>query len=375
MLPPLPASWQPTGARGQSLADENARVFSVRSAKGAGGLTPGLSLELRTNVWRPNFYDQLTDWEFQPTRQGGQARIDMMGIAGTRPGVTGYTIEAENCWASQDAKPSGAVDEGAHILKLSLRQGQSCQLALTSVNTAYPSGFSDFLQPQAMVNLRRLVGRSADAMISATLKGVDLHFYQFTAVPGKTVKFCTVLNGDGDCEDRGAKVAGKDTVIEVWGPDGRLDEATDGRDGESQVEWTPSPGEGGVYHLLVRGGYLCGDVMPCGGSYILKYTVPSWPAGLPLNPFANLTVTKLSPRSAVLDWRQDKAAMAAQSGEQAATPETGYYYEVRKNGITVLMPGLKPGSTSPLQVKERRYSFTKLTPGTVYTFGARLAGC
>jgi len=321
-------------------------------------------VELKANVWRPKFYHQISDWEFQPPKSGGQARSDMTGIAGTRPGVTGYKLQAADCWATKAAAPAGVVDEGERTLNLRLRAGQSCKVAITSVNDAYPSGLATFPNPQATVSLQQLKA-GKEAMRKASLRGVDFHFYQFTAVPGKTVKFCTVLNDDGDCEDRGAKVSGKDTVIEIWGPSGRLNNASDYRDGESQVEWTPTPGQGGVYHALVRGGYLCGALMPCDGSYILTYMVPAWPSGLPLDPFANLTVKKLTPTTATLMW--PSSAVAAQGDPQAVT-ELTYYYEVRQNSKTVLMAG----STLPLQVSERLYTFPDLTPGREYTLGVRL---
>ena len=218
----------------------------------------------------------------------------------------------------------------------------------------------------------RLVSAGKAAGVESRLIGYDFHFYQFIASPGQAYEFCTDLNGDGDCEDAGddvGKVDGKDTVLEIWGPNGKITAtgASDDGNGESQVRWTPRPGEGGVYYLFVRGGFLCGGGQhkePCDGKYTVRYTIPRQGVGVPLHPFAHLVPDETTSRSVKLVWPPGKGVVSAQAS--ALTPEE-FHYEVRKNGVTILGEG-----GLPLRVTKKEHTFEGLSPGTAYDLGVRL---
>ena len=83
------------------------------------------------------------------------------------------------------------------------------------------------------------------------------------------------------------------------------------------------------------------------------------------DPFANLHVARLTTRSATLDW--SPVGVTALVDAQAAL-EDQYYYEVQKDGKTVLAEG----EMDSLQLKGTSHTFENLTPGTPYVLGVRL---
>ncbi|MYB22686.1 MAG: peptidoglycan DD-metalloendopeptidase family protein [Chloroflexi bacterium] len=253
VLPPLPAASQPTGALGQSVDASATPAFALRSAYPAGLSPTKLRLNLQAEVWRPRFYDRVSDPEFVDPSANVKGRNDLTGTAGTRPGVTGYQPHAGDCLAPGSALPSSSIDEGTYTFLLELKPGASCSVSIKTTNESYPSGYDGFAHPEATLSLTNLVGGQSVRTIKATLDGYDFDLYQFRAMPGQAHTFCAILNDDGDCSERtaGQPVAGKDTVLEIWSAAGVV--AHDRRDGESEIVWTPSINQIGLHYLLVRG--------------------------------------------------------------------------------------------------------------------------
>jgi len=354
VLPPLPAANQPTGALGETVDASATPAFALRSAYPAGLSPTTLRLKLQAKVWRPQFYREIDDWEFVEPSSSAQDRRALTGIAGTRPGVTGYQPQAGDCLAPGTTLPSSAIDEGSYTFFLELKPGATCSASIKTINESYPSGYDGFAQPGATLSLSNLVGGQSGKAIKAALDGYDFDLYQFRSMPGQAHRFCVILDDDGDCSDRtdGETVSGKDSVLEIWSAAGVV--AHDRRDGESEIVWTPGINQVGLHYLLVRGGHTLCDG-PCDGGYTLHYSLPSGAGGddKPIRALPDFALGYVKPTTPTASW-----------GVEASWDELvgdGVQYEAKLSAVGAPTVDAVVAGGTPTRFTESHWRQTGLT--------------